>query len=108
MTNSPGPIIVWFRRDLRLADNPALTAAAETGRPVIPLYVYDEAERVRPPGEAALWWLNRSLQSLADSLEARGSKLVVRKGEAAKVVEVLARQVKAEGVYWNRLHAPDA
>ena len=108
MTNSPAPVIVWFRRDLRLADNPALRAAADTGRPVIPLYVYDETEGVRAPGGAALWWLNRSLKSLAESLEARGSKLIVRKGEAAKVVGALARELKADGVYWNRLHAPDA
>ncbi|MEO6340601.1 MAG: deoxyribodipyrimidine photo-lyase [Caulobacteraceae bacterium] len=108
MSNSPAPVIVWFRRDLRLADNPALAAAADTGRSVIPLYVFDETEGVRAPGGAAVWWLNQSLRSLAEGLEGAGSKLVLRRGEAAAVVEALARDLKAEGVFWNRLHAPDA
>lgn len=40
---SKPPIIVWFRQDLRLADNPALNAAAESGAPVVPVHVLDDA-----------------------------------------------------------------
>lgn len=48
-------VIVWFRKDLRIADNPALRHAAESGRPVIPLYILDETPGVRPMGGASLW-----------------------------------------------------
>ncbi len=59
------PIIVWFRRDLRLTDNPALREAAESGRPVLPLYILDEENGGRPMGSASRWWLQGSLEALA-------------------------------------------
>lgn len=98
------PVILWFRRDLRLADNPALYAAAESGAPVIPLYVLEEADGVRAPGAAALWWLDKSLRALAADLEARGSKLVLRRGDAARIVAEMAEQTGARCVLWNRLY----
>ena len=99
-----GPVIVWFRRDLRLMDNPALHAAAESGRPVIPLHVLDETPAVRAPGAAALWWLDKSLRALATDLEARGSRLILRRGEAAAIVADLAESTGAGSVLWNRLY----
>jgi len=98
------PVIVWFRRDLRLADNPALSAAAGAGRPVIPLYVLDETPGVRAPGAAASWWLHRSLRALGSDLEARGSRLILRRGNAAEIVTALSESAGAGGVMWNRLY----
>ena len=50
--------IVWFRRDFRLADNPALTAAAESDHSILPVYIHDpEAEGDWAPGSASQWWL---------------------------------------------------
>ena len=98
-----GPVIVWFRRDLRLADHPALHAAVESGRPVIPLYVLDETPGVRAPGAAALWWLDKSLRALAEALETRGSRLILRRGDAAIVAD-LAERTGAGRVLWNRLY----
>jgi deoxyribodipyrimidine photo-lyase len=63
------PIIVWFRNDLRLADNPALRHAANSGRPVIPLYILDQTPGARPMGAASLWWLERSLKNLGEALK---------------------------------------
>ena len=71
----PAPTIVWFRRDLRLADNPALEAAVRADGAVIPLYVLDETPGLRAPGAASLWWLDKSLASLTADLEAVGSRL---------------------------------
>ena len=102
------PVVVWFRRDLRLSDNPALAAAVESGRPVIPLYILDETPGIRPPGAAALWWLDKSLAELGKALEARGSRLILRRGIAAEIVLQLAHDVGAGAVVWNRLYAPDA
>ena len=59
------PVIVWLRRDLRLADQPAFAAAAKAG-PVIPIYVLDdETPKHRNMGGASRWWLHHSLASLA-------------------------------------------
>ena len=100
------PVIVWFRRDLRLADNPALHLAVASGRPVIPLYILDKTEDVRFPGAAGLWWLDQSLKALEASLHDRGSKLILRRGEAAKVVEDVVKTTGAGAIYWNRLYFP--
>ena len=77
------PVILWFRNDLRLADHPALQAALGTGRPVVPIYVLDdEAAGSWAMGGAARWWLHHSLSALAESLRARGSFLVLRRGRS--------------------------
>ena len=100
------PVIVWFRRDLRLADNPAIHAAVQSGRPVIPLYILDETPGLRAPGAASLWWLDKSLRALRTDLEARGSKLILRRGVAADIVTALAAETGAADVIWNRLYGP--
>ena len=66
--NEKSSIILWFRRDLRLGDHPALTAAVATGRPVIPLFIYDEV--VETHGAAPKMRLGMSVASLARDLEA--------------------------------------
>ncbi|GGL23181.1 cryptochrome/photolyase family protein [Caulobacter rhizosphaerae] len=99
-----GPVIVWLRNDLRLADNPALAAAAATGRLVIPLYIFDESPSVRPMGAASLWWLDKSLTALAASLEAIGSRLILRRGPTREVLEDLIAHAQPAGVVWNRLY----
>lgn len=97
-------IIVWFRKDLRIADNPALRHAAESGRPVIPLYILDQTPDVRPMGGASLWWLDKSLKSLARDLEALGTRLILRKGVAAEALDDVIAQSGATCVLWNRLY----
>ena len=98
-----GPTLVWFRDDLRLADNPALSAACRRGAPVVLLYVHDdESPEVRPLGGAARWWLHQSLESLAARLGASGQRLILRRGPAEKVVPEVARATGAAAIYWNR------
>ncbi|TCS15048.1 deoxyribodipyrimidine photo-lyase [Caulobacter sp. BK020] len=99
-----GPVIVWLRNDLRLIDNPALAAAAATGRPVIPLYVLDETPGVRGMGAASLWWLDKSLAALAASLEALGARLILRRGSARAVLEAMIAEARPSAVVWNRLY----
>jgi deoxyribodipyrimidine photo-lyase len=101
------PIIVWFRQDLRLADNPALHAAVQTGRPVVPLFILHEASDGRPWGAASRWWLDKSLKALDADLRHRGSRLVLRQGDPAMIVPGLAEELGAE-VVWNRLYGPAA
>ena len=82
---SPSPAIVWFRQDLRLADNPALHRAVESGAAVIPLFILEDgSDGVRAPGGAARWWLHHSLESLGQSLAKAGAPLVLRKGDRGR------------------------
>jgi deoxyribodipyrimidine photo-lyase len=98
------PVIVWFRQDLRLSDNPALRAAMATGAPILPLFVLDD----ETPGDwkwggASRWWLHHSLASLDKSLEGH---LVLRQGNAGKTVPALAKESGAAAVFWNRCYEP--
>lgn len=97
------PTILWFRRDLRLADNPALVAAIARGAPLIPIYVLDP-----DLGAAQRWWLNHSLESLGADLARLGTPLILKRGDARDVVLELAKETGAGAVYWNRLYDPEA
>ena len=97
------PSIVWFRDDLRLADNPALRAAVDRGEPIIALYVLDEeSEGIRPLGGAARWWLHESLRSLGERVSERGGTLLLRRGPAGRVVREVVSESGAGAVFWNR------
>src|SRR5690606_19444489 len=103
------PVIVWFRQDLRLADNPALAAAVKRGGPVIPVYIHDEAGAGDwPAGGASRWWLHHSLTALDAALRARGSRLILAAGESAAVLDGLVSATGADAVYWNRCYEPAA
>ncbi|MBI5691147.1 MAG: deoxyribodipyrimidine photo-lyase [Verrucomicrobia bacterium] len=101
------PILLWFRQDLRLQDNPALRAALERGGPVLPVYIHDpEAEGRWAPGGASRWWLHHALAALDQSLRERGSRLTLARGAAAEVLRELARRTGATALYWNRRYEP--
>ena len=101
--------IVWFRQDLRLADNPALTAAAASGAAILPVYIWSpEEEGGWAPGAASRWWLHRSLEQLATRLESLGARLIIRRGPALAALRDLAADSGAAAVYWNRRYEPAA
>lgn len=96
------PSIVWFRDDLRVADNPALRAAVDDGAAVA-LYVLDEeSPGIRPHGGASRWWLHHSLTSLREELDKLGVPLLLRRGPAADIVQKTTTAIGAGGLYWNR------
>jgi len=100
------PAILWFRQDLRVADQAALAAAAREG-PVVPVYVLDD----ETPGDwriggAQRWWLHHSLEALAADCTRLGSPLILRRGEAVGEILTLARQVGAERVHVTRQYEP--
>jgi deoxyribodipyrimidine photo-lyase len=99
------PAIVWFRQDLRLSDNPALSAAATGGGAVICLYVLDDSGDW-PMGGASRWWLHHSLTALRASLQARGGDLILRRGPAGEALSELASETGARAVFWNRCYEP--
>lgn len=95
--------IHWFRRDLRLADNPALTEAGRRHR-VLPVYILDD---VNPGpyrmGAASRWWLHHSLGSLNRSL---GGRLNLYRGDPQHILAEIADRYAIEAVYWNRCYEP--
>jgi deoxyribodipyrimidine photo-lyase len=94
--------ILWFRQDLRLADNPALQAALSF-KQIIPLYIFDPG---RSPGEASRWWLQQNLAALDKSLRERGSRLFIRRGDSLAILDEVIRASQATHVFWNRLYEP--
>lgn len=103
----PPIALVWFRRDLRLDDNPALQAALDTGLRPLPVYIHCPAEEGPwPSGAASNAWLARSLQALDDTLRQRGSQLLVLSGPSLPQLQALARATGASAVFWNRCHEP--
>ena len=101
------PVIVWFRDDLRLADQASLAAAVATGQPVAPVFVLDDTGPC-PLGGAARWWLHHSLASLARDLTAKGGALTMRRGSAVEIIPALARELGASAVFTGGLAAPAA
>lgn len=104
MTDEPRPLIYVLRRDLRLGDNPGLTAAAATGRAVIPVFIDDEV--LRAQGSAARWRLGQGLQQFSDALAGVGSKLIFRSGKALQAINDLLDETGAGAVWWARAYDP--
>lgn len=100
--------IVWFRNDLRLADNPALRAALETGLPVVPVYIHDpDGDGHARAGAASNAWRARSLRALDDQFRARGNRLRLFTGHSRQVLGAFAAALGASAVFWNRRYEPD-
>ncbi|MDB5335109.1 MAG: deoxyribodipyrimidine photolyase [Planctomycetaceae bacterium] len=101
--------IVWFRRDLRVADQPALVAALARGKPVIPVFIWSPGEEGRwPEGAASRWWLHFSLLALDARLQSLGSRLIVRQGASLSELRKLVEETGALAIFWNRRYEPDA
>lgn len=101
--------IVWFRRDLRLADHPALSAACAAHERVLPLYIYAPHEDADwSPGAASRWWLHHSLKALQAGLDEHRALLHIRRGDSLAVLQRVLAQTGATAVYWNRLYEPSA
>jgi deoxyribodipyrimidine photo-lyase len=101
------PALLWFRLDLRLADNDALARALAAGGAVIPVFLWTpEEEAPWAPGAASRWWLHNSLVELQAALGKCGSKLIVHRGPAQAVLGNLAAESGAHAVFWNRRYEP--
>jgi deoxyribodipyrimidine photo-lyase len=105
VTDAP-PLILWFRRDLRLDDHPMLSAALALGRPLLPVFILDPETEAQ--GAAARWRLGLGVAEFARTLEHLGSRLTLRRGPALQVLEGLIAETGASGVHWSRLYDPVA
>ncbi|MDB5969597.1 MAG: deoxyribodipyrimidine photolyase [Hydrocarboniphaga sp.] len=98
--------LLWLRRDLRLADNPALHHALSHAERIVPVYIDSFEAPGTEPGAASRWWLHYSLTAFAADLQRHRAALVIRRGEPARVLSELAKQFGAEAAFWNRLYEP--
>lgn len=109
MPSTP-PVLLWFRLDLRVEDHAGLTAAIQTGRMVIPVFIWaPEEERPWEPGAAGKWWLHHSLRALACRLEGLGMQLTFRRsGKGGSLAELmrLVQETGADTVQWTRRYEP--
>ncbi len=105
MDNPPDapPTLLWLRRDLRLGDHPGWEAALAVRGPVIPVFVLDQLIEAQY-GAAPLWRLGESLRALARNLETRGSRLILRRGDALAALRALIAETGARRVVWSRLY----
>ncbi|MFN3745164.1 MAG: cryptochrome/photolyase family protein [Hyphomicrobiaceae bacterium] len=103
----PATAILWFRNDLRLADNAALAAAVAANGPIIPLYILDHDAPGRwRPGGASRWWLHGSLAALAESLAALKSRLILARGPTREILPRIAAEAGAATIYCSRAYEP--
>jgi deoxyribodipyrimidine photo-lyase len=95
--------IFWFRQDLRIADNPGLSAAALQGK-VLPIYILDDETRGEfKLGGASRWWLHHSLNKLNQDLK---NQLNLYIGDPKKILSEIIKNHHVDAVYWNRCYEP--
>ena len=100
------PLILWFRRDLRLSDHPMIAHAVATGRPLVPVFILDP--ETEAAGAAAKWRLGLGVAAFATALQGVHSRLILRRGPALTVLQALIAETGASGVMWQRLYDPAA
>ncbi|MCJ8164993.1 DNA photolyase family protein [Pontibacter sp. E15-1] len=103
-------VLFWFRRDLRLHDNSALSHALASGQPVLPLFIFDSdiLTKLSDPHDARITFIHQTLTSLHQQLEQRGSTLLVRHGRPLEVMAQLLQEYPLQEVYTNRDYEPYA
>lgn len=101
--------IIWFQRDLRIQDNPALKYASQLQLPILPIYVFDpEEDENWSMGASSRWWLHHSLESLQKSLKKLGLDLFFFHGKALDVLQKLIDKTEAKYIIWNCCYEQDA
>ncbi|MDR3457665.1 MAG: deoxyribodipyrimidine photo-lyase [Verrucomicrobiae bacterium] len=102
-------VIHWFRRDLRMSDNTALSEAGRRAETVIPVFIFEDAFRTGPDvGAARLEFLLQSVHSLRKNLAELGHPLIIRCGNSEKILPGLCQEVGAQAVFANKRHEPYA
>lgn len=98
---------MWFRQDLRLSDNPALSEACKSCDELLCVFIDDPMEQsISRLGEASRVWLHHSLAALRESLREKGSELYFARGDALEVLQGLVDDSGADRLFWNRCHDP--
>jgi len=106
---SSEPIVIWFRQDLRIEDQPILSKAIDRGVPIIPLYIWSPEDAGKwSVGAAGKWWLHHSLTCLQSGLSELGLTLIIRQENPLKTLLDIIEETNAKTVLWNRCYEPFA
>ncbi len=105
---SQSPVILWFRMDLRLHDHAGVAAAIATQRPILPVFIWDEAYATRPLGAASRWWLHHSLHVLGEELQKFQSRLIIAKGASHVVLADIAKEYAAKTIFCSHTFDPQS
>ncbi|OCX63184.1 deoxyribodipyrimidine photolyase [Thioclava sp. SK-1] len=100
------PVILWLRRDFRFHDHRAMMAAHETGAPVIALFICDA--QIEGLGAAPKWRLGLAIEAFAKALSERGGRLILRRGNALRVLQEMISVTGAVAVHWSRAYDEEA
>ena len=102
--------ICWFRRDLRLNDNAALSAATGHSKEVVLVFVFDKniLEKLKKKNDRRISYIHQSLLELDQKLRKKGSVLVVLQGDPKKEIPGFAKRIKANAIFVNRDYEPYA
>ncbi|MHA6247615.1 cryptochrome/photolyase family protein [Pontibacter sp. CAU 1760] len=102
--------LFWFRRDLRLHDNSGLSKALQSGKPVLPVFIFDRAilDELSDRRDARVTFIHRTLEAMHRELEERGSTLLVQHGTPEAVFRSLLQAYDVEAVYTNEDYEPYA
>jgi deoxyribodipyrimidine photo-lyase len=99
--DSESAVLLWFRADLRLRDHPGVAEAIASGRPVIPLFIWDDALYSRPLGAASRWWLHRALKALDKDLRELGSRLIIQSGRSRDILRNFSKDNNVKTVIYS-------
>ncbi|MDI7774480.1 deoxyribodipyrimidine photo-lyase [Asticcacaulis sp. EMRT-3] len=102
----PAPVILWFRRDLRLQDNSAVASALALRVPILPVYIHDDDLETRSGGAASRWWLDKSLHVLDEELRGLSSRLIVLEGSATILLPYLCQTYSVKSVICSHTFDP--
>lgn len=104
------PIAFWFRRDFRLHDNQGLYHALKTGRPVLPVFIFDRdiLDDLADRDDARVTFIHREIEAIDGQFRKLGASLLVRYGKPIEVWKDIAQTYNPEAVYTNRDYEPYA
>ena len=101
--------VFWLRRDLRLEDNTALNHALESGKPVLPIFIFDaNILEELPENDARVSFIHRTLESIDQKLKEQGSSLLCLKGKPEEVWKKLLEEYDIATAYTNKDYEPYA
>ena len=106
-SENKGRALVWFRKDLRLRDNPCLAAALKEKKEIIPVFIWDSEEGGQwSPGAASRWWLHNALESLKADILKNNGNLILQKGKAENILPKLIEATGVDTLYYGRKYDP--
>jgi len=102
--------LLWFRRDLRIEDHPALLHASEQGMDVVAVYLHSfDGQLELNEGAASQWWLHHALVDFQQRVESLGGSLLILESDnPTSTLQALAREYDAEDIFWSRRYEPKA